>query len=130
MSVTGLDHYNLSAHRGVLEVLRKFYSEVVGLRLGPRPDLRRYGYWLYAGEAAVLQLSEASAEDLRTLHVRGTFSHAAFRGRGCMAQLARLREHGIAVRIVEDAVQQQRQLFFQDPAGNGVELSFPLDEPT
>ena len=128
MPITGFDHYNLSAHRGVLDVLRIFYVDVVGLKVGPRPALRRFGYWLYAGEVAVLHLSQASPDDLRALHVRGTFNHAAFRCRGCMAQLAKLKEHGIPVRIVEDVVQQQRQLFFQDPAGNGVELSYPLQE--
>ena len=128
MSVTGFDHYNLSAHRGVLEVLREFYVNVVGLHVGPRPTLRRFGYWLYAGQAAVLHLSEASPDDLRALHVRGTFNHAAFRGQGFVTQQETLRRHGIAVRVVEDSIQQLRQLFFLDPAGNGVEIAYTLDD--
>lgn len=128
MPIAGFDHYNLSAHRGVLDVLRDFYIHVVGLRLGPRPELARFGYWLYAGDVAVLHLSVAAPDDLRSLHVRGTFNHAAFRASGCRTQLARLKAHGVAVRIAEDEAQQIRQLFFKDPAGNGVELAFPLDD--
>lgn len=57
MSVIGLDHYNLRAPRPLLDTLRDFYIDVVGLRLGARPPFRSHGYWLYAGAQAVLHLS-------------------------------------------------------------------------
>jgi catechol-2,3-dioxygenase len=99
---------------------------VVGLRVGPRPAQRRFGYGLYAGEVAVVHLSEADPDGQRALPARGTFTPAAFRGQGLQPQQAILRRHGIAVRVVDDP--QQRQLFFSDPAGNGVELACVRDD--
>jgi hypothetical protein len=72
--VHGFSHYNLRAPHALLETLRAFYSEVVGLTPGARPAFTSFGYWLYAGDEAVLHLSEAragsepspAAHDLRT----------------------------------------------------------------
>ena len=57
MSVVSFSHYNLRAPRELLDTLRAFYVEAVGLKPGPRPPFTRFGYWLYAGEQAVLHLS-------------------------------------------------------------------------
>ncbi len=51
MTVRGFDHYNLRADRAVLDELRDFYRDVVGLAVGDRPPFRRFGYWLYSGDA-------------------------------------------------------------------------------
>jgi catechol-2,3-dioxygenase len=37
---------------------------------------------------------------------------------------ARLDAHGLAYTVSDVPLRQQRQLFFEDPAGNGVELNF------
>lgn len=127
MSVVAFDHYNLSARREDLERLRSFYVDVVGLRLGTRPpSITRHGYWLYAGDVPVLHLIEARAGERREADVAGTFNHAAFRCTGYVATLSRLHALQIEPRITEDPAQQLRQLFFRDPLGNGVELSFEL----
>ena len=128
MTVTAFAHYNLSAHRDLLDALRDFYVNVVGLRLGDRPALRRFGYWLYAGDAAALHLSEASPGDTRLRQVSGTFNHGAFLAVGFRSAQQRLADHGVVVRVAEDPLLHQRQLFFLDPAGNGVELAFDADD--
>ena len=61
MRVHALDHYNLRAARPLLDRLRDFYCDVVGLTVGERPPFRRFGYWLYAGGRPVLLLGEAGA---------------------------------------------------------------------
>src|SRR5688572_4932370 len=78
MPVAAFDHYNLRAARPVLDELRDFYRDVVGLTVGERPPFRRFGYWLYAGDRAVLHLSEADGSEVRSLAAVTTFSHAAF----------------------------------------------------
>ena len=78
MPVTGFDHYNLRAPRPVLEELKSFYCDVVGLTVGDRPPFRRFGYWLYAADRPVLHLSEADATELRSRTAVTTFAHAAF----------------------------------------------------
>jgi len=56
MSVLRIDHYNLRANSELLEILRHFYCDIVGLEMGVRPPLKSIGYWLYAGEKDVLHL--------------------------------------------------------------------------
>ncbi len=61
MATLGLNHYNLRADHALMEKLRDFYCDIVGLVVGFRPPFGSRGYWLYAGEQAVLHLSEAAA---------------------------------------------------------------------
>jgi catechol 2,3-dioxygenase-like lactoylglutathione lyase family enzyme len=126
--VTGFNHFNLVADRSLLEELRGFYTAVVGLTPGPRPPFRRFGYWLYAGPQAVLHLSEASAGDVRHANPRSTFDHVAFTCTDFPAAIARLQAQGIAHHIDAVPLTGQRQIFFKDPAGNGIELNFPASQ--
>lgn len=127
MPVLGLSHDNLRGPREHIDALRDFYCEVVGLRVGPRP-LPSYGHWLYAGERDVLHLSESRPGELRVQGVRNSFDHVAFRCTDFAAAERVLVERGIAYRLAVVPQTGQRQLFFTDPAGNGVELNFdPAD---
>jgi catechol-2,3-dioxygenase len=128
MPVSRLDHYNLRAGRDLLDALRTFYVTVVGLEAGERPPLNSFGYWLYAGSEAVLHLSEASPGELRTSHVRGTFDHVAFACTDLPGFEARLSTLGIVYRRGQVPRTGQIQLFFSDPAGNGVELNFAPED--
>lgn len=128
MPAIGFSHYNLRAARPLLDALREFYCEVVGLEVGHRPPLRSFGYWLYAGEHAVLHLSEAGPEENRPSQPLGTFDHAAFRCTGRAEYERDLNQRGIAYRLAVVPGTQQVQIFLRDPAGNGVELNF--ENPT
>jgi catechol 2,3-dioxygenase-like lactoylglutathione lyase family enzyme len=125
--VTGFNHYNLVADRQLLDELRDFYVSVVGLEPGPRPPFRRFGYWLYAGAQDVLHLTEALADEQRAGDVISTFDHVAFTCTDLPSATARLKARGIAFHIDDVPLLGQRQVFFKDPAGNGVELNFQLD---
>lgn len=124
MSVIGFSHYNLRAPRALLEELRAFYCEVVGLELGQRPSFRSFGYWLYAGGYPILHLSEAGPGEVRPEQPLGTFDHAAFRCTGRAQLEQQLKRRGIAYRVAVVPATQQVQVFLSDPAGNGVELNF------
>ncbi|MFO1338359.1 MAG: diguanylate cyclase [Burkholderiaceae bacterium] len=124
MPVRGFSHYNLRAPRALLDRLRDFYVDVVGLQPGPRPPFASFGYWLYAGGEPVLHLSEAGPGERREPDSAGTFDHAAF---ACTDQPGferRLAAHGVACQRAQVPLTGQAQLFFTDPAGNGVELNF------
>ena len=128
MPVTGFDHYNLRAARPMLDELRDFYRDVVGLTVGERPPFRRFGYWLYSGERPVLHLSLADdGEERSSMHVT-TFAHAAFNCTGCAEFEQRLKSRGIPYRTGQVPLLNLAQLFFLDPAGNGVELQFDAGE--
>lgn len=125
--VTGFNHYNLVADRPLLDELRDFYAAIVGLAPGPRPPFRRFGYWLYAGRQDVLHLTEALPGEERRKNTISTFDHVAFTCTDLESATSRLKEHGIEHRIDDVPLTEQRQIFFSDPAGNGVELNFQVN---
>lgn len=124
MPVTGFNHYNLRAPRELLDQLKAFYCDVVGLEEGARPAFRSFGYWLYAGDQDILHLSETAPDEARATHVATTFDHVAF---SCtnpveMEEILVERRIEYGERLV--AQTGTKQIFFRDPAGNGVELNF------
>ena len=124
MPVQAFDHYNLRAPRALLDELCAFYRDVVGLTVGERPPFRRFGYWLYAGVRPVLHLGEADPQDVGDAGVAGTFNHASFTCTNRREFERRLADLHIDYRTASVPLTGQVQLFFHDPAGNGVELCF------
>ena len=122
MPVTGLDHYNLCAPRELLDELCEFYRAVIGLETGERPPFEQPGYWLYAGDKPVLHLSVADRASARERHAG--FDHAAFRCTDLAGTRRHLTRHNIEFRTSRVPGTEIVQLFFDDPAGNGIELNF------
>lgn len=128
MRVTGINHYNLRANRATLDALKDFYVSIVGLRLGYRPPFKSFGYWLYVGTKDVLHLTEAGPNEQRRSHVTNTFDHVAFSGVDAESFERHLRTSNIQYTRDDVPLTGQRQLFFTDPAGNGVEINFSTDD--
>jgi glyoxylase I family protein len=124
MTATGLNHINLHAKRELLDALKDFYCEVVGLRVGSRPTFRNFGYWLYAGERPVVHLWESDPDEVRATDVATTFDHVAFDCANRAEVEAMLRRRGLPYRTVPVPGSNKIQFFLKDPAGNGVELNF------
>ena len=124
MKILELDHYNLRAPRDLLERLHIFYTGTVGLTAGYRPRFQKFGYWLYAGDHAVLHLSESS-QDSSVPPGQTSFNHAAFNCTGLQEYQQRLSQLGVEYTTARISELKRVQLFFSDPAGNGVELNFP-----
>jgi catechol 2,3-dioxygenase-like lactoylglutathione lyase family enzyme len=127
MATTGLNHYNLRAPRDLLDALRAFYCDVVGLRQGERPPFAFFGYWLYAGDDAIVHLSEARPGETRATHVPATIDHVAFTCTDAKATAARLEKMRIPFDRAVVPARRCVQFFLEDPAGNGVELNFAED---
>lgn len=128
MPIIGLGHYNLRAPRELLESLRTFYCDVVGLSVGQRPPFRSFGYWLYAGNRDVLHLTESSPVEMRRIDVATTFDHVAFVAEGRLDVESRLLANDVAFDTSHVPLTSQVQLFLRDPAGNGVELTFAAED--
>jgi catechol-2,3-dioxygenase len=124
MNILTFSHYNLRASRELLDTLCSFYTEVVGLKLGERPPFTSFGYWLYAGQHDVLHLTEARKGEVRSAEETTTFDHAAFNCTGRGTYESALAQQGIKYEVAHVPQTGQVQLFFKDPAGNGVELNF------
>jgi catechol 2,3-dioxygenase-like lactoylglutathione lyase family enzyme len=123
--VRGLAHANLRAPAGMIELLRRFYVDVIGLHEGPRPAFRSgsRGYWLYAGDTDVLHLTIAGPGDAPSAPT-GHLNHLAFACSELAATRARLDAAGLAYEIDEVDARGQVQLFLTDPCGLQVELNF------
>lgn len=125
VGVHGIGHVNFRAPAAMIERLRCFYVEVVGLREGPRPRFRSgsHGYWLYAGDNDAVHLSISSDGEPATTH-QSCFNHLAFVCSDLDATCARLDAANVPYET--DVVDElgQVQLFLTDPAGVGVELTF------
>ncbi len=128
MPVSKLDHINLRASHELLDRLRDFYCDVVGLTRGLRPPFAEHGYWLYAGERAVVHLSLASEGEIRAADVPSTFAHVAFACSDRTTYERHLSESGVKYDVAIVPEVGVKQLFFKDPAGNVVELSFDSEE--
>jgi catechol 2,3-dioxygenase-like lactoylglutathione lyase family enzyme len=124
VATLGLNHYNIRAPSPLLEELRDFYCATVGLHVGARPGFRSRGYWLYAGARDVLHLTQTRADEMREVGVVPTFDHVAFTCEDFESMRAALTAAGVAFEVDEVPAGGQRQIFFRDPAGNGVELNF------
>ena len=122
--ICGINHYNLRAAPEIIEKLKNFYIEIVGLKLGHRPPFKNGGYWLYADNKDVLHLSFSKNDITNELHVSSTFDHMAFTAENEMDHINVLKENNIDYIIREVPEIGTRQIFFKDPAGNGIELIF------
>jgi catechol 2,3-dioxygenase-like lactoylglutathione lyase family enzyme len=120
MAVIGLDHYALLCTDP--ERTTRFYSEIVGLKAGPRPPLSFPGVWLYAGEQPIVHV--IFGKDIPSRET-GAVDHLAFIAKGDLEETYEiLRNNNIEFtkRLIERT--GVMQVFFRDPDNVGVELNF------
>jgi catechol 2,3-dioxygenase-like lactoylglutathione lyase family enzyme len=124
MPLTQLNH--VTVRTTDLDGTRDFYSEVLGLREGPRPPLSFPGYWLYCGEQAVVHLVPPSGQiGAGPGDATGNFDHVAFVANDFEGMRDRFRRMGLAFRENEVPGIRLRQLFLQDPNKVMIEINFP-----
>ncbi len=124
MATTGLSHINFRAPRPLLDELKDFYCDVVGLEIGARPPFPGFGYWLYAGGLPIVHLYETQPSDTSPVAAVTTFDHIAFDCSGMQEIEQRLQARKVKYRLAVVPASNQTQIFLRDPAGNRVELNF------
>ena len=123
-----LHHINIKAPATILLEVRDFYCSILGLEQGLRPAFKSEGYWLYSGELALIHLTIAEHRPSHTS--ASTLDHIAYTCHDFSATCTRL--DALGLRYECNAVPEGscenivRQIFLSDPAGNGVELIFPI----
>jgi catechol 2,3-dioxygenase-like lactoylglutathione lyase family enzyme len=118
-----IDHINIKTPQDLMREVCDFYCTVLGLEEGFRPSFSTAGHWLYSGDRPLVHLSLGHEQTGGAQ--RGYLDHVAFQTTGLDAFLARLEAHGIPYRSGHVAALELTQLFFEDPAGNGLEINFP-----
>src|ERR1700720_4746515 len=127
MSVQGMNHFTVLSDD--LEATKKFYCDLLGFEVGPRPNFQFPGYWLWVGDQPILhvihrkQLNEVRA---------GVIDHMAFTATDLPATVAKLEKAKIKYELRRLPAEGVRgglwQLFFDDPHGGKGEVDFDKDE--
>lgn len=128
-----------------MESTRRFYADILGLTVGPRPPFPFPGIWLYrgdhsdAGNAVVHVIgmdpndpvglkNYLGERDVSALTGSGAVDHIAFFADGLAQMLTHLKTLGVAVRERTVPAIGLHQLFLDDPNGIVVELNYPTAE--
>jgi catechol 2,3-dioxygenase-like lactoylglutathione lyase family enzyme len=140
MPVTELNHYFVRAND--LERSRRFYCDVLGFEVMPRPDFPFPGYWLGVGGKVQVHMGPHGIPN-STLYYLGTGAGSATDNTGVVDHIAFLATEPEAFAERFDAVGLKArkrylpafrlfQLFVKDPDGLTVELNFHGvdDEPS
>ena len=96
----------------------------MGLKLGHRPPFKSKGYWLYAKEKDVLHLSSSKDNIKNLIDVSSTLDHVSFSAIDKIFFITVLQKNNIIFKERFIPEIEIEQLFFKDPAGNGIELIF------
>lgn len=135
MPLAKLDHYSVRTTR--LTETERFYTEVLGLRVGPRPAFKFPGIWLYHGAQAVVHVVGIDRADpqplidylgekgLQDADETGSIDHIAFVAQDFEGMRAHFAAIGCPYRERMVPTMNLAQLFVDDPNGVTVELNFP-----
>lgn len=122
--IVGMNHFTVIA-ADERETLA-FYVDLLGLTVGPRPDLGFPGAWLHAGgPQAVLHLVFGRPVPAQRA---GVIDHMAFTARDLRAVKARFDRSGTKYDLRQLPGLGTWQLFCFDPNGARVELDFDASE--
>ena len=143
MSNLSLNHFSIRSLE--IEKTTEFFSKVLGLTVGPRPEFPFPGVWLYNGDEnswsnAVLHLiaidkndpnglkQYLGERDASSLHGSGAVDHIAFFATGLEEKIALLKSMKTPYRERTVPVLKLHQIFLDDPNGVVIELNYPAQE--
>ena len=119
MAINRINHYSIRTTD--LKASEKFYTEVMGFTVGPRPPFDFPGLWLYKGDHADY--------DNAVVHITGTVDHIAFAATGLQQMLAHLKAGNVPHRERTVPSMGLHQIFLDDPSEVVIELNYPAAEP-
>ena len=128
-----------------LDACRRFYTEVLGLAVGPRPEFPFPGLWMYEGDTTlwanavvhIIGIDRNNPKGLQdylgdrdeaALKGTGVVDHVAFFATGLVPMRERLKGFGIDARERTVPSLGLQQLFLNDPNGVVIELNYPAAE--
>ncbi|MBL1272358.1 MAG: VOC family protein [Oceanospirillales bacterium] len=122
MQVRRLDHVNIQTTQ--VEAMVAWYCDILGLRVGPRPDFPFPGAWLYADDAAVIHLVGQDGDPAVGSEVKLKLEHFALTATGRTDFEAKLNNAQVPnQRFVLEEIGIV-QFHMRDPDGNHVHIDF------
>lgn len=126
MQIGKLDHVNVRTTQ--LDTMIEWYTSVLGLRSGERPNFPFPGAWMYAGESAVVHLVGIDGTPAVGSETQLKLEHFALSATGCSTFVKNLDTRGIAYQRGELQDFNIIQINVWDPDGNHIHIDFPADE--
>jgi catechol 2,3-dioxygenase-like lactoylglutathione lyase family enzyme len=150
MEIKRIDHYSIRTLD--VEASRKFYTEIIGLKVGPRPPFNFPGLWLYSGEPpADLDHAEGNYGMVHVMGVdrdnpqalidymggadpdtqqgsTGALDHVALAVTGRASMIERCDRNNVSYFERTVPAVGLHQVFIKDPNGVTIELNFPASE--
>lgn len=124
MPLVAIDHANVRTAN--LDAMVAFYTDVLGFRLGERPEFGFPGAWLYLGDQACIHLVGVENAPRTTGNLG--LEHIAFRASGYAQFLADLERRGIPYRLARVPGMPIVQVNLHDPDGNHLHIDFDTAE--
>ena len=132
MPLENLDHYFIYAPD--LEKSCKFYSRILGLEDGARPNFEFDGHWFYLNKKPVVHIGTngfpggmpSSEEKKKSIPASGTgrLDHVAFKATNIQEFITRFENESIYYHKQSIPEFDLTQLFVKDPDGATIELNF------
>lgn len=132
MNIQGINHFTIRTP--FINESLDFYSNVIGMVVGPRPAFLFPGIWMYAGGKPILHIvsliepnqhMEAYLGQKEQSQGAGCIDHISLQG----TDLSAMQEHLVSIgqpfreRIIPEIF--EHQMFIEDPNGVTIELIFP-----
>jgi catechol 2,3-dioxygenase-like lactoylglutathione lyase family enzyme len=117
-----MDHFTVLTDR--LDETTRFYTELLGLEVGDRPDFNFPGAWMYSEGKAVVHLVDISATDEAQKPDSGVVHHVAFASQGFDGMRKRLQSKGMEFDSRQVPGGDLWQIFVNDPNGVMIELNY------
>ena len=150
MEIKRIDHYSIRTHD--VEASRAFYTEIIGLKVGPRPPFDFPGLWLYSGDpppdldhaggnygivhvmgidrdnpqGLIDTLGDADPDALKGS--TGALDHIALAVTGRAEMVERCARGKLSYFERTVPALGLHQVFIKDPNGVTIELNFPASE--
>ena len=126
MQIRQLDHVNVRTTQ--LDAMIDWYTTVLGMRSGNRPDFPFPGAWMYAEDSPVVHLVGIEGEPAVGAEARLKLEHFALSATGCAEFIASLDSKGERYRRGDLPDFNIIQINVWDPDGNHIHIDFPANE--
>jgi len=129
MPVTALHHFTIRCTPDELPPLLDFYTRVMRLEIGARPEIPAPGAWLYAGGQPIVHLyAHLATPDSAAEPPTGPVDHISFRSRGLDEMRKHLTSQGVPYQEAPIPGWDIHQVFIRDPRGLKIEMTFWMKE--
>ena len=126
MQIGKLDHVNVRTHQ--LEKMIDWYTRILGMQQGYRPEFPFPGAWMYAGDTPSVHLVSVDDDSSIGSEAKLKLEHFAFTATGAAEFEVKLKQLAEPYRLGGLASESLIQYNVWDPDGNHIHIDFHSDE--